>query len=60
MPTSVIVDRVSLVRLVIKRMLDGRKVIPIAFAGQNRFHSCAATNIAELIVSVLENLTTIF
>lgn len=38
----------------VKRMLDGRKIIPLAFEGQSRFHTCAATNIAELIISVLE------
>jgi nucleoside-diphosphate-sugar epimerase len=32
----------------VKRMLDGRAVIPLAFDGQSRFHTTAVRNIAEL------------
>jgi nucleoside-diphosphate-sugar epimerase len=32
----------------VKRMLDGRAVIPLAFDGQSRFHTTSVRNIAEL------------
>jgi nucleoside-diphosphate-sugar epimerase len=32
----------------VKRILDGRPVIPIAYRGQSRFHTSATANIAEL------------
>ncbi|MGV1945630.1 MULTISPECIES: NAD-dependent epimerase/dehydratase family protein [unclassified Agrobacterium] len=32
----------------VKRMMDGRKVIPLCFNGQSRFHTTAAQNIAEV------------
>lgn len=33
----------------VKRILDGRRRIPLAFGGQSRFHTSATANIAELI-----------
>ena len=33
----------------VKRILDGRRRIPLAFAGEGRFHQSATANIAELI-----------
>lgn len=33
----------------VKRMLDGRKAIPLAYQGRSRFHTAAAANIARLI-----------
>lgn len=33
----------------VKRMLDGRRVIPLAYRGQSRFHTTAAVNTAALI-----------
>jgi nucleoside-diphosphate-sugar epimerase len=33
----------------VKRVLDGRKRIPLAFRGESRFHTCATCNIAELV-----------
>ncbi len=38
----------------IKRMLDGRRIIPLAYNGQSRFHTAAVANIASLIAAVLE------
>jgi nucleoside-diphosphate-sugar epimerase len=32
----------------IKRILDGRRRVPLAFGGEPRFHTCAAANIAAL------------
>jgi nucleoside-diphosphate-sugar epimerase len=32
----------------VKRMLDGRKAIPLCFNGKSRFHTTAASNIAEV------------
>jgi nucleoside-diphosphate-sugar epimerase len=32
----------------VKRMMDGRQVIPIAYRGESRFHTSATANIAEL------------
>jgi nucleoside-diphosphate-sugar epimerase len=37
----------------VKRMLDGRKVIPLAYRGESRFHTSAAANIAALVQIVL-------
>jgi nucleoside-diphosphate-sugar epimerase len=33
----------------IKRMLDGRSAIPLAFAGQSRFHTTSVANIAAVV-----------
>jgi nucleoside-diphosphate-sugar epimerase len=33
----------------VKRILDGRRVVPLAFSGASRFHTSATANIAELI-----------
>jgi nucleoside-diphosphate-sugar epimerase len=38
----------------VKRMLDRRPIIPIAFRGESRFHTSAATNIAALIRVALD------
>lgn len=38
----------------VKRMLDGRKIIPLAYNGQSRFHTSATTNIAGLVLAALE------
>jgi len=38
----------------VKRILDGRAAIPIAYRGESRFHSCAAANIAEATRVALE------
>jgi nucleoside-diphosphate-sugar epimerase len=37
----------------VKRILDGRRAVPLAFAGRSRFHTTACANIAELIATVL-------
>jgi nucleoside-diphosphate-sugar epimerase len=39
---------------VVKRILDGRRTIPLAHRGSSRFHTCAAANIAALVHTVLE------
>jgi len=39
---------------VVKRILDRRRVIPLAYGGSSRFHTCAADNIAALVRTVLE------
>lgn len=36
----------------VKRLLDGRERIPLAFAGESRFHTSATINIAALVVAV--------
>ncbi|CAN7627369.1 NAD-dependent epimerase/dehydratase family protein [Bosea sp. LjRoot9] len=38
----------------VKRMLDGRDVIPLAYRGESRFHTSAVVNIAALVRRVLE------
>jgi nucleoside-diphosphate-sugar epimerase len=38
----------------LKRILDGRRTIPLAYRGSSRFHTCAAANIAVLVHTVLE------
>jgi nucleoside-diphosphate-sugar epimerase len=38
----------------VKRMLDGRAAIPLAFRGESRFHTTAAANIAGLVGVVAE------
>jgi nucleoside-diphosphate-sugar epimerase len=38
----------------VKRILDGRRAIPLAWRGESRFHTSATVNIAELIRVVLE------
>lgn len=38
----------------VKRMLDARPIIPLAYAGRSRFHTCASVNIATLIGAALE------
>jgi nucleoside-diphosphate-sugar epimerase len=42
----------------VKRILDNRKVIPLAYRGQSRFHTAAAANIASLIRVALNQLET--
>jgi nucleoside-diphosphate-sugar epimerase len=39
----------------VKRMLDGRRLIPLAYRGQSRFHTSAVANIAALIGTALDN-----
>jgi nucleoside-diphosphate-sugar epimerase len=38
----------------IKRILDGRRAVPLAWSGASRFHTSATANIAALIAAVLE------
>lgn len=38
----------------VKRMLDGRRRIPLAYRGASRFHSTAAGNIASLVLAALD------
>lgn len=38
----------------IKRLLDGRRRIPLAYRGESRFHTSATVNIAELVRVALE------
>jgi nucleoside-diphosphate-sugar epimerase len=38
----------------VKRILDGRRTILLAYRGSSRFHTCAAANIAALVHTVLE------
>lgn len=38
----------------VKRMLDGRPVIPLAYEGRSRFHTTSVLNIAELVAVALE------
>jgi nucleoside-diphosphate-sugar epimerase len=38
----------------VKRILDGRRVVPLAFGGESRFHTSATANIAQLILRCLE------
>jgi nucleoside-diphosphate-sugar epimerase len=38
----------------VKRILDGRRAIPLAYRGSSRFHTCAAANIAALILTALK------
>jgi len=38
----------------VKRILDGRRRVPLAYRGESRFHTSATVNIAELIRVVLE------
>jgi nucleoside-diphosphate-sugar epimerase len=38
----------------VKRILDGRRLIPLAWRGESRFHTSATVNIAELIRVVLQ------
>lgn len=42
----------------VKRMLDGRQVIPLAYEGRSRFHTSSALNIAELIRVALDTSAT--
>ena len=42
----------------VKRMLDGRKVIPLAYEGRSRFHTSSVSNIAELTRVVLDQPAT--
>ncbi|MCC7252223.1 NAD-dependent epimerase/dehydratase family protein [Hyphomicrobium sp.] len=39
----------------VKRMLDGRPLIPLAYEGRSRFHTTAAANIAALAAAALEH-----
>jgi nucleoside-diphosphate-sugar epimerase len=43
---------------VVKRMLDGRTVIPLAYKGESRFHTSAAVGIGALIAAALEKPAT--
>jgi nucleoside-diphosphate-sugar epimerase len=36
----------------VKRILDGRRIIPLAYSGRSRFHPTSAANIAELVCAV--------
>lgn len=38
----------------VKRILDRRRAIPLAYGGSSRFHTCAADNIAALVRTTLE------
>jgi nucleoside-diphosphate-sugar epimerase len=38
----------------VKRILDRRRAIPLAYGGSSRFHTCAADNIAALVHTALE------
>lgn len=38
----------------VKRMLDGRKTIPLCFSGRSRFHTTAVANIAEVAAVALD------
>lgn len=38
----------------VKRMLDQRPVIPLAYGGRSRFHTCASANLAALVAAALE------
>jgi nucleoside-diphosphate-sugar epimerase len=42
----------------VKRLLDGRRRIPLAYRGESRFHTSATVNIAELIRVALESPAT--
>ncbi|HEY1928567.1 MAG TPA: NAD-dependent epimerase/dehydratase family protein [Caulobacteraceae bacterium] len=37
----------------VKRILDGRRRVPLAWSGRNRFHTSAAANIAALVSAVV-------
>ena len=37
----------------VKRILDGRRQVPVAYEGKSRFHTSATVNIAALILTVL-------
>jgi nucleoside-diphosphate-sugar epimerase len=39
----------------VKRMLDGRSAIPLAYRGESRFHTSATVNIAALACTGLQN-----
>jgi nucleoside-diphosphate-sugar epimerase len=42
----------------VKRILDGRSRTPLAWNGENRFHTSATANIAELVGAVLDKPAT--
>ncbi|MDB5483069.1 MAG: hypothetical protein JWO83_4122 [Caulobacteraceae bacterium] len=42
----------------VKRILDGRRVVPLAWGGASRFHTSATANIAELVRVVLDRPAT--
>jgi nucleoside-diphosphate-sugar epimerase len=42
-------------RWFVKRMLDGRSAIPLAYRGESRFHTSATVNIAALACTALQN-----
>lgn len=42
----------------VKRMLDGRRVIPLAYRGESRFHTSAVANIAALISAAINDPAT--
>ena len=39
----------------VKRILDGRSIVPLAFNGESRFHTTATVNIAALIEAALSS-----
>jgi len=42
----------------VKRILDGRQAIPLAYEGQSRFHTSSVLNIAELVRVALDRPST--
>jgi nucleoside-diphosphate-sugar epimerase len=42
----------------VRRILDGRRRVPLAWNGESRFHTSATANIAELVRVVLDNPAT--
>ncbi|HEX7855004.1 MAG TPA: NAD-dependent epimerase/dehydratase family protein [Sphingobium sp.] len=42
----------------VKRILDGRQAIPLAYEGRSRFHTSSVLNIAELVRVVLDQPST--
>jgi nucleoside-diphosphate-sugar epimerase len=42
----------------VKRILDGRSFIPLAYRGESRFHTSSVENIAALIATAIEARTT--
>ncbi|MDR1489693.1 MAG: NAD-dependent epimerase/dehydratase family protein [Desulfovibrio sp.] len=39
----------------VKRIIDKRSIIPLAYGGRSRFHTCSSLNIARLITFALAN-----
>jgi nucleoside-diphosphate-sugar epimerase len=42
-------DRQSREWFFVKRILDGRRAVPLAYRGESRFHTTSVTNLAELV-----------